>query len=162
MGCYHLKRGDSIYCDYCISNPTYFKNRNGGHINYRICPVCLENKVKNKGISGHKNKYCSYRCEIRAKKNIEYHYDIGNSFYEIWLDKSMTYSSALFKNDKEDLYEAQRNKYQTLVEQLDIKPSMIQPIKDIKTIGKFDVKISLHSEIDAEIIIDVQTSENIQ
>ena len=34
----------------------------------------------------------------------------------------MTYSSALFKNDKEDLYEAQRNKYQTLVEQLDIKP----------------------------------------
>ena len=60
--------------------------------------------------------------KIRAKKNIEYHYDIGNSFYEIWLDKSMTYSSALFKNDKEDLYEAQRNKYQTLVEQLDIKP----------------------------------------
>ena len=37
--------------------------------------------------------------KIRAKKNIEYHYDIGNSFYEIWLDKSMTYSSALFKND---------------------------------------------------------------
>ena len=60
--------------------------------------------------------------KIRAKKNIEYHYDIGNSFYEIWLDKSMTYSSALFKNDKEDLYEAQINKYQTLVEQLDIKP----------------------------------------
>ena len=48
--------------------------------------------------------------KIRAKKNIEYHYDIGNSFYEIWLDKSMTYSSALFKNDKENLYEAQRNK----------------------------------------------------
>ena len=47
-------------------------------------------------------------------------------------------------------------------DKLDIKPSMIQPIKDIKTIGKFDVKISLHSEIDAEIIIDVQTSENIQ
>ena len=60
--------------------------------------------------------------KIRAKKNIEYHYDIGNSFYEIWLDKSMTYSSALFKNDRENLYEAQRNKYQTLVEQLDIKP----------------------------------------
>ena len=39
---------------------------------------------------------------------------------------------------------------------------MIQPIKEIKTIGKFNVKISLHSEIDAEIIINVQTSENIQ
>ena len=47
-------------------------------------------------------------------------------------------------------------------DKLDIKPSMIQPIKEIKTIGKFDVKISLHSEIDAEIIINVQTSENIQ
>jgi len=47
-------------------------------------------------------------------------------------------------------------------DKLEIKPSMIQPIKEIKTIGKFNVKISLHSEIDAEIIIDVQTSENIQ
>jgi large subunit ribosomal protein L9 len=47
-------------------------------------------------------------------------------------------------------------------DKLDIKPSLIQPIKEIKTIGKFNVKISLHSEIDAEIIIDVQTSENIQ
>ena len=37
-------------------------------------------------------------------------------------------------------------------DKLDIKPSMIQPIKEIKTIGKFNVKISLHSEIDAEII----------
>ena len=45
---------------------------------------------------------------------------------------------------------------------LDIKPSMIQPIKEIKALGKFKVKISLHSEIDAEILIDVQTSEDIQ
>jgi large subunit ribosomal protein L9 len=47
-------------------------------------------------------------------------------------------------------------------DKLDIKPSQIQPIKEIKSIGKFNAKISLHSEIDAEIIIDVQTSENIQ
>ena len=47
-------------------------------------------------------------------------------------------------------------------DKLDIKPSLIQPIKEIKTIGKFNVRISLHSEIDAEIIINVQTSENIQ
>ena len=43
-----------------------------------------------------------------------------------------------------------------------IKPSMIQPIKDIKSIGKFKVKISLHSEVDAEIIINVVSSETIQ
>ena len=47
-------------------------------------------------------------------------------------------------------------------DQLDIKPSMIQPIKEIKSIGKFKVKISLHSEVDAEITIDVQSAEIIQ
>ena len=47
-------------------------------------------------------------------------------------------------------------------DKLDIKPSSIQPIKEIKTIGKFNVRVSLHSEIDAEIIVNVQTSENIQ
>tara|TARA_Y100000022_G_scaffold140105_1_gene121989 strand:+ start:370 stop:828 length:459 start_codon:yes stop_codon:yes gene_type:complete len=46
--------------------------------------------------------------------------------------------------------------------ELDIKPSMIQPIKEIKSIGKFKVKISLHSEVDAEITIDVQSAEIIQ
>ena len=46
--------------------------------------------------------------------------------------------------------------------QIDIKPSMIQPIKEIKSIGKFKVKISLHSEVDAEITIDVTSAETIQ
>ena len=43
---------------------------------------------------------------------------------------------------------------------IDIKPSMIQPTQEIKAIGKFKVKISLHSEVDAEITIDVQSSES--
>ncbi len=47
-------------------------------------------------------------------------------------------------------------------DELEIKPSMIQPIKEIKTLGIFKVKISLHSEIDAEIMINVETSENIK
>ena len=45
---------------------------------------------------------------------------------------------------------------------IEIKPSMIQPIKEIKSLGKFKVKISLHSEVDAEITIDVKTAETIQ
>jgi len=45
---------------------------------------------------------------------------------------------------------------------LDIKPSMIQPINEIKSLGKFKVKIILHSEIDSEITINVITSETIQ
>jgi len=46
-----------------------------------------------------------------SKKNIEKHYDLGNSFYEIWLDESLTYSSALFSENTSNLYEAQLNKY---------------------------------------------------
>ena len=45
---------------------------------------------------------------------------------------------------------------------IEIKPSMIQPIKEIKSIGKFKVKIFLHSEVDAEIIITVKSAETIQ
>ena len=45
---------------------------------------------------------------------------------------------------------------------LDIKPSMIQPIAEIKSIGKFKVKIILHSEVDSEITINVVTADTIQ
>ena len=48
------------------------------------------------------------------------------------------------------------------IDKVDIKPSMIQPIKEIKTLGKFKVKISLHSEVDAEIMINVLSAESIQ
>tara|TARA_B100002052_G_scaffold168751_1_gene153595 strand:+ start:108 stop:566 length:459 start_codon:yes stop_codon:yes gene_type:complete len=47
-------------------------------------------------------------------------------------------------------------------DKVDVKPSMIQPVKDIKSLGKFKVKISLHSEVDAEISIKVETAETIQ
>ena len=47
-------------------------------------------------------------------------------------------------------------------DKLDIKPSMIQPINDIKSIGKFKVKVILHSEIDSEITINVVTADTIQ
>ena len=54
-------------------------------------------------------------------------------------------SKLIFENDK-----------------LDIKPSMIQPITEIKSIGKFKVKIILHSEVDSEITINVVTADTIQ
>ena len=47
-------------------------------------------------------------------------------------------------------------------EKINIKPSMIQPVNEIKSLGKFKVKISLHSAVDAEIEIDVQSAETIQ
>ena len=45
---------------------------------------------------------------------------------------------------------------------IEIKPSMIQPVEEIKTLGKFKVKISLHSEVDAEIIVNVTSADTIQ
>ena len=45
---------------------------------------------------------------------------------------------------------------------IDIKPSMIQPVEEIKSLGKFKVKIFLHSEVDAEIVINVTSADTIQ
>ena len=45
---------------------------------------------------------------------------------------------------------------------IDIRPSMIQPIQEIKSLGKFKVKIFLHSAVDAEIVINVQSADSIQ
>ena len=45
---------------------------------------------------------------------------------------------------------------------IDIKPSMIQPIEEIKSLGKFKVKVSLHSEVDAEITVNVSSADTIQ
>jgi len=45
---------------------------------------------------------------------------------------------------------------------IDIKPSMIQPVREIKSLGKYKVKISLHSAVDAEVTINVQSAETIQ
>ena len=47
-------------------------------------------------------------------------------------------------------------------EKIDIKPSMIQPVEEIKSLGKFKVKVFLHSQVDAEISIEVLSAENIQ
>ncbi len=58
----------------------------------------------------------------QAKKNIAHHYDLGNAFYELWLDPSMTYSSALFQTGQESLACAQRAKYASLVDRMGVTP----------------------------------------
>ena len=57
----------------------------------------------------------------QAKKNIAKHYDLGNNFYQCWLDKSMTYSSAIFNSKADNLETAQYNKYKKLAELSSIK-----------------------------------------
>lgn len=60
-----------------------------------------------------------------SKKNIHAHYDLGNKFYSLWLDPSMTYSSALFNEDTENLEKAQKNKYQRIIDCIGEKPGDI-------------------------------------
>jgi cyclopropane-fatty-acyl-phospholipid synthase len=57
-----------------------------------------------------------------SRRNIAQHYDLGNDFYQSWLDPSMTYSSALFADLEEPMETAQRRKYLRLAEMVDLKP----------------------------------------
>ncbi|WP_299774717.1 cyclopropane-fatty-acyl-phospholipid synthase family protein [uncultured Tateyamaria sp.] len=58
----------------------------------------------------------------QARKNISYHYDLGNEFYGLWLDDTMTYSSALFETGQESHEAAQIAKYASMVDQMGAQP----------------------------------------
>ena len=58
----------------------------------------------------------------QARKNISAHYDLGNDFYKLWLDDTMTYSSALFKTGQESTESAQIQKYEMMVDQMGVEP----------------------------------------
>lgn len=58
----------------------------------------------------------------QARRNISYHYDLGNEFYGLWLDDTMTYSSALFGTGQESMEKAQIAKYASMVDQMGVKP----------------------------------------
>ena len=58
----------------------------------------------------------------QARKNISYHYDLGNDFYRLWLDDTMTYSSALFTSGQEGLERAQTQKYASMVDRMGAEP----------------------------------------
>lgn len=56
-----------------------------------------------------------------SQKNIHAHYDIGNTFYRLWLDSSMTYSAAIFERENQSLLEAQHAKYDRLLDLLEVR-----------------------------------------
>ena len=84
----------------------------------------------------------------RSKENIAKHYDLGNDFFSLWLDDTLTYSCAIFDNEKQAISEAQKNKYQKLINLL--KPKDNSSILEIgcgwggfaEYIGKnYDIKL---------------------
>ena len=80
----------------------------------------LFNKIRNFLLKNNKS---------RSKKNISKHYDLGNEFFSLWLDPTLTYSSAIFDRKDNDLEKAQINKYKKLVEL--IKPKSGNKILEI-------------------------------
>ena len=57
----------------------------------------------------------------KSKENIEFHYDLGNDFYKLWLDDTMTYSCGYFKHSDDTLYQAQKNKVDHILKKLNLK-----------------------------------------
>ncbi len=74
--------------------------------------ISFFNNLKRLFVNNTKNK---------SKENISKHYDLGNDFFSLWLDKSLTYSSAIFNESEKDLEKAQLNKYKKLIDL--IKPN---------------------------------------
>ena len=60
----------------------------------------------------------------KQKEEVSYHYDLGNDFYSLWLDETMSYSCAYFKNENDSLYEAQMNKIHHLLKKLNLKEGL--------------------------------------
>lgn len=110
---------------------TYINNHwNSNSIDQLIELAILNESVLSKAFIGNLHKIIFYRLKHEArentksgsKSNIKAHYDLGNSFYSLWLDTTMTYSSALFSHMNEDLSQAQNNKYQNMLNLVGAKP----------------------------------------
>ena len=104
-----------------------------------LLDIPIINFVRNKIIKNTKS---------RSKDNIAKHYDLGNDFFSLWLDDTLTYSSAIFEDETKNLSEAQNNKYQKLIDL--IKPNNGDKVLEIgcgwggfaEYIGKkYDVKL---------------------
>lgn len=90
-----------------------------------------------------------------SRKNIHAHYDLGNDFYSLWLDSTMTYSSALYNHTGESLTQAQYNKYDRIIDVMDAPSGSLLEIgcgwggfaERAAERGDYDVKgITLSSE----------------
>src|SRR5580698_3018384 len=86
-------------------------------VNHDLIQTMLDNKPLVRVVQRLRH-FMNRNTRHRAKRNIHAHYDIGNRFYASWLDETMTYSSALFGRDANDLAAAQKHKYESLADQI--------------------------------------------
>ena len=112
LGEAHMKK------DFYSSNLTNLIELTARNINtiYSFSGSLKLQKIKN-----FLKKIFASNTKSKSKKYISKHYDLGNEFFSSWLDKSLTYSSAVYKNEEDDLEIAQRNKFQELINLMNIK-----------------------------------------
>ena len=112
LGEAHMKK------DFYTSNLTNLIELTARNINtiYSFSGSLKLQKIKN-----FLKKIFASNTKSKSKKYISKHYDLGNEFFSSWLDKSLTYSSAVYKNEKDNLEIAQRNKFQELINLMNIK-----------------------------------------
>jgi cyclopropane-fatty-acyl-phospholipid synthase len=100
-----------------IVNRDEFRRQNGGKAGYLFTSII--------GLAAATFKHQYFRRNVvgQTRKNISEHYDLGNEFFKLILDESMSYSAAIFKNPTDTLYEAQMNKWETLAQKARIRPT---------------------------------------
>ncbi len=90
-------------------------------VNHELIQNMLGDRPWNRWIQRFRH-WLNRNTKKQARKNIHAHYDLGNRFYEAWLDRTMTYSSAIFAPGDRDLSSGQTRKYRALATALDLKP----------------------------------------
>lgn len=106
---------DGLWDSPDLTKVLYVFARNADHVHEALTAVPLVKFFMRLRHHGNRNT------RDGSKRNIMAHYDLGNAFYEKWLDGTMTYSSARFAHDGADLASAQQNKYRTLARSIDLK-----------------------------------------
>ena len=88
----------------------------------RMAPKLDQSKSLLKRLSHRLTHWCNENSKQGSRRNISFHYDMGNEFYRRWLDPSMTYSSALYETSDQGLEAAQESKYRAIAERLNLSP----------------------------------------
>ena len=120
---YNLIKGGSVGFAECFMRNEFVTNNLSDLIELTARNINIIHKFSGvldlKFLNYIKNKFIK-NTKSRSKENIAKHYDLGNDFFSLWLDETLTYSSAIFDDHNKDLSDAQNNKYQKLI-------NLIQP-----------------------------------
>ncbi|WP_368488586.1 class I SAM-dependent methyltransferase [Clostridium sp. BJN0013] len=147
----HISKKDILTDPFLAIGEAYMNNLIDFEGNIR---EVIESVYKNKDSFLHKAEIFSKLYKVlpnnvkKSKEDVQYHYDLGDDFYSLWLDETMTYSCAYFKSEEDSLHQAQVNKVNYILKKLQLKPG--QKLLDIGCgWGKLIITAALKYGVDA-------------